>query len=249
MIESLLNLIQQNTEWAVGIVFVVALLESVAIVGLLIPGWLLLVGVGGLIGGDVLPFYPIVIAAYFGAVIGEYFSYWLGYHYHQPILAWKFVARHQGLIDKSRQFFHRHGISGVFIGRFFGPTRAVVPFIAGVAGMRQITFFWVNMISGLFWAPLYLIPGILVGAAVTLDESVGNYLIGILVLVSIAATVAWNYSKLAWVNWRKPAMRGMALFKAGLSWSIFLLTLVIFMRSIYWPMLGKILDVLVSKVS
>ncbi|MCF6193114.1 MAG: DedA family protein, partial [Kangiellaceae bacterium] len=163
--ESILATIQQHSEWAWLIVFIIAFAESMAIIGLLIPGWALLLGVGTLIGTDVLEFLPIVISAYFGAVIGEYLSFYVGYHYHDQILKWRFVATHQKLIDRTRDFFEKHGAMGVFIGRFIGPIRAVIPLIAGVAEMPKRTFFWVNLTSGLIWAPLYLIPGILVGVA------------------------------------------------------------------------------------
>ena len=56
MVESILEFIKQNSELAWLVIFVVAFLESMAIVGLLIPGWVLLVGVGTLIGADALSF-------------------------------------------------------------------------------------------------------------------------------------------------------------------------------------------------
>ena len=137
MIESILEFIKQNSEFAWAVIFVVAFLESMAIVGLLVPGWVLLVAVGTLVGADVLSFYPIVFSAYLGAVIGEYISFHFGYHYHEKILSWQFVAKHKNLIRLCRRFFHRHGVGGVFIGRFFGPTRAVIPLVAGISEMNK----------------------------------------------------------------------------------------------------------------
>jgi len=179
--ESLLNLVHQYAEWAWLIVFVIAFAESMAIIGLLIPGWALLLGIGTMIGADLLQFFPIVTSAYLGAVIGEYLSFYVGYHYHEPILKWKYLARHQGLIDQSREFFDKHGAAGVFFGRFIGPIRAVIPLIAGISEMPKRTFFWVNLTSGVIWAPLYLIPGILIGAAYNLNSETSTALIFILV--------------------------------------------------------------------
>lgn len=248
MIQSILLFIEQNAEWAALIVFIVALLESIAIVGLLIPGWLLLVGIGTLIGVDVLSFYPIAIAAYLGAVIGEYFSFLIGYHYHEKVLSIPFVAKHQKLIDKSHEFFEKHGISGVFFGRFFGPTRAVVPLIAGISEMNQKTFFWVNVLSGLIWAPLYLIPGILVGAAFALEKQSGYYLVFILTLIAIMATIAWNYSKSYFKSRESQIISSLPLIKMGLSWIIFVVMNAIFIASPYWPLMLDILSVVLDKL-
>lgn len=246
MIETILAFIQQNSEWAFVIIFIVAFLESIAIVGLFVPGWLLLVGVGTLIGADVLMFYPIAFAAYAGAVIGEYLSYLIGYRYHDTVLSWAFVAKHEKLINKSREFFEKHGVSGVFIGRFFGPTRAVVPLIAGISEMRKITFFWVNIISGLIWAPLYLIPGILIGAAVNLEANASQTLIILFVLIAIGVTIVWNYSsKLLKEN---NEIKMLAFFKAGLAWAILLVMLILLFKSEYGVLIKNVLMVVYSKL-
>ena len=49
---------------------------------------------------------------------------------------------------------------GVFLGRFFGPLRAVVPLVAGICGMAQIPFQAANVTSALVWATLILAPGV-----------------------------------------------------------------------------------------
>jgi len=247
MSESILSFIEQNAQWAALIIFAIAFLESVAIVGLLIPGWLLLVGVGTLVGADVLDFYSVVIAAYLGAVIGEYLSFLIGFHYHEKVLAWPFVAKHQKLIDKSHEFFAKHGVSGVFLGRFFGPTRAVVPLIAGISEMPQRTFFWVNIISGVIWAPAYLTPGILVGAAVTLEDEARNFLVFILAMIAIFATLAWNYSRTFIKQFRQQSLQSMSGLKMALAWMIVVSMVVILVNSNYWPLVGQIVEVVVSR--
>lgn len=247
MIESILLFVENNSHWAWLIIFVVAFLESMAIVGLLIPGWLLLVGFGTLIGADALPFYPIVFAAYLGAVVGEYLSFLAGYYYHEKILRWPFVAKHDKLIDAAKTFFEKHGIGGVFIGRFFGPTRAVIPLAAGIAEMNRLTFAWVNLVSGLIWAPLYLIPGILVGAAFNLEKETAYHLIFICCLVIFTATIAISKSNQYWkATYRKGEKQ--KLYLVVLWWAIALTCFAIFARSEYWDLLIQILKVVVNKL-
>ena len=50
--EAILQTIQQHAEWAWFIVFLIAFLESLAIIGILVPGWVLLVGVGTMIEAE-----------------------------------------------------------------------------------------------------------------------------------------------------------------------------------------------------
>jgi membrane protein DedA with SNARE-associated domain len=46
----------------------------------------------------------------------------------------------------------------VFLGHFFGPIRAVIPVIAGMAAMRQIPFQIANITSAFLWAGGVIAP-------------------------------------------------------------------------------------------
>jgi membrane protein DedA with SNARE-associated domain len=246
MIHNIISFIESHAEWATVIVFLIAFIESFVVIGLFLPGWVLLLSIGGLIGADVLNFYSIVIAAYFGAVLGEYISFHLGYYYHQQILEWPFVAKHQKLIKYSHDFFDKHGTSGVFIGRFFGPARSFIPFIAGVCEMSKHKFFWVNAFSGLLWAPLYLIPGILAGAAFKLDQEQSYYLLLTLVVIGIGFGLVYKFNRVLFHPDNQP--RFLILIKALLSWIIVIYMLIIFMRSPLWALAKNILSVVWSKL-
>ncbi len=248
MSETILEFIRNQSDLAWCVVFVVAFLESMAIIGLLVPGWLLLVGAGTLIGSEVLSFYPIALSAYLGAVLGEYLSFHLGYHYHQKILQIAFFNRHEKLIEASKVFFAKHGVAGVFIGRFFGPTRAVIPLAAGISEMPKVTFIWVNLLSGLLWAPLYLIPGIMVGAAFKLESGESTQLLIILAVVGGAFALAFKSSYQYWHRHYHEQAIKVVLLKPVLWWAIALTSLLIFIKSPQWELFMQIFRVFVSKL-
>jgi len=248
--DAILQAIQQNAEWAWLIVFIIAFVESAAVIGLFMPGWVLLVGIGTMIGADILDFWPIVISAYLGAVIGEYLSYLLGYHYHEPILKRKLFSSHQTMIDYARSFFEKHGAAGVFFGRFLGPVRAVLPFIAGICEMSQKTFLWVNLSSGLIWAPLYLIPGILVGAAFDLEEETAMQLLFILVLIGLILWMAISQSKklIKLYASETEQNRYFAILNTALSWVLFVVLVSVLLASSYYEFLNQILGLVWTKL-
>lgn len=81
------------------VTFCIAAIESIAILGLLVPGSVFMTGIGTLIGAGVLPFWPTLIWAMCGAIIGDGISYWFGHHYHDRIrLLWPFRRFPQGLM-------------------------------------------------------------------------------------------------------------------------------------------------------
>jgi len=140
-----------------------ALLESLAIVGVLIPGVIILFGAGTLIGAGVIDFWSSCLWAVAGAIIGDGLSYWLGHHFDYLTARFKWFQLHPDHLKKGIEFFQRYGDLSVSLGRFFGPIRAVVPLVAGLLHMPPRRFYLANILSALIWAPAYLLPGMLVG--------------------------------------------------------------------------------------
>jgi len=56
-------------------------------------------------------------------------------------------------------FFKRYGVHSVFIGRFLGPLRAVVPLVAGMMHMPPLRFNTANVLSAVVWAPALVLFG------------------------------------------------------------------------------------------
>lgn len=163
LFDQLLEWIRQNPDWAGLVVFGVALAESLAIVGVLVPGVIILLGAGALIGTGVLDFWSITAWAVAGAIVGDGLSYWLGHHFEYLTARWRWFRLHPDHLEKGIRFFHDYGDISIALGRFFGPIRAIVPLVAGLMRMPPKRFFIANVLSALVWAPAYLAPGILLG--------------------------------------------------------------------------------------
>lgn len=54
----------------------------------------------------------------------------------------------------------------ILVGRFVGPTRPLVPMVAGMLDLPVAKFITPNIIGCLLWPPFYFLPGILAGAAI-----------------------------------------------------------------------------------
>ena len=156
---AIMHFIENNQIWAVPIIFALAFGESLAVISLLVPATAILLGAGALIGAGAISLLPVLIAASLGAVVGDWVSYWLGKHYHQKIITSWPLNKHPKLVYRAEQFFHRYGTLGVFIGRFFGPLRAIVPLIAGTMHMPTTKFNFANIASAPIWAFVLLAPG------------------------------------------------------------------------------------------
>lgn len=146
--------------WAL---LLVAFLESLAIAGLILPGVVLLTALSALAGQQQLAWYWLLLSGFIGAVLGDGLSFWLGHHFRDNVKHWWPFNRHPQWLSKGQHFFHRYGGFSIFIGRFVGPVRPVIPLVAGMLKMSVRHFTWINLISALLWAPAYLLPGYLLG--------------------------------------------------------------------------------------
>jgi membrane protein DedA with SNARE-associated domain len=69
------------------------------------------------------------------------------------------MKRNPELLPRGIRFFERYGGLSVFIGRFFGPLRAIIPLAAGVLQMPSGRFWFANVTSALVWAPMLIFVG------------------------------------------------------------------------------------------
>ncbi|MFG6667447.1 bifunctional DedA family/phosphatase PAP2 family protein [Halomonas sp. HNIBRBA4712] len=145
------------------IVFLVSMLESLAVVGLLVPGVVLVTVAASMAGHQDVDMFLLLLAAFFGAVVGDGASFKLGYDHREQVTSRWPLAQHPEWLGRGARFFERYGIYSVFIGRFVGPVRPIIPLVAGMMRMRPRTFLWANVSSALIWAPAYVLPGYLLG--------------------------------------------------------------------------------------
>jgi len=163
IVQPLLAFIAAHAHWAAAIMFITAFGESFAFLSLLFPGTTLLIAAGTLMSNGTLPYTPVLIGAVLGATLGDSVSYWIGRRFGGGIATlWPF-SRSPELLPSGVKFFARHGGKSVFIGRFFGPVRAVIPLAAGIMQMPRGWFWLANIGSAVVWAPMLLFVGDLAG--------------------------------------------------------------------------------------
>jgi membrane protein DedA with SNARE-associated domain len=156
---TVVEFVRNNRSWAPFIIAGLAFCESVAFLSLFVPATVILIAISAFIGVAGLEFWPLWLGAAVGAATGDLVSYALGRRFRTSIYRLWPLSSHPHLIGKGERFFCRHGPWGVFIGRFFGPARAVVPLVAGVFEMRLPLFMVVNFASAFVWAFALLAPG------------------------------------------------------------------------------------------
>jgi len=150
------DFVRQHQAWGPPIMFALAFGESLAFISLLLPAWLALVSIGGLVGNSGVSLLPILFAAALGAALGDWLSYWIGVKLGPPVAHVWPLSRHPDLIPRGELFVKKWGIAAIFVGRFFGPLRASVPLVAGIFHMPYWRFQFANFTSAFVWAAVLI---------------------------------------------------------------------------------------------
>jgi membrane protein DedA with SNARE-associated domain len=191
-IDTAVDLVALNPNAALGVVFLAAVIEAVAVLGILVPGTPILMAVAGaaaMAGQSMLPFLALAIV---GAVIGDFVSFWAGRRFSDRLRrVWPF-SRRPALIGNAERFFDRYGIYSVALCRFIPVLRSTVPLVAGMAGMRQRRFVSANVVSACVWAPVHIYPAALAGLSLGRLRD-GDWQSGVLwgVVLLAGCGVAW----------------------------------------------------------
>lgn len=182
----LLAWLNANPEWAGFVTFIISASESVAIIGTIVPGSITMTALGALAGAGVIPLWETLFFATLGAIVGDGISYWMGHYFKDKLhQMWPF-KNNPAILGRGEMFVHKYGIMSVFIGRFIGPVRALVPLVAGMLGMKPLQFTIANVTSAIGWAPAYLLPGMLLGAvSMELPPDIALHVILVLLLVML----------------------------------------------------------------
>lgn len=193
----LLDWFAAHPHWTGLAVGLVAFLESLAVVGLLVPGAVAMFAFGALIEAGSVSFGVVWAWAVAGAIAGDGISFWLGRRYGSHLRGLWPLSRYPAAIEHGVRFFAAHGGKSVVIGRFVGPVRPIIPAVAGMMGMPAWRFAVANVVSAVFWAPAYLLPGMVFAASLAVAAAVATRLATVIVLALVVAWAAWRLLMLA----------------------------------------------------
>lgn len=196
---SLWQMLHAHPEWIAVAIGLLAFIECFAIIGLIVPGVVMLYAAAFVAGAGEVGLWWALACAVTGAVLGDSASYLLGRRFGPAIRVFPPFARHPEWITRGERFFLRHGTAGIALGRFVGPIRPIVPLIAGMLRFPSLRFHVVNIGSALLWAPAYILPGFLVGASLqqAIDPPPG-LLLGLL----IGVLWCWGMGRLTSAAWQ-----------------------------------------------
>jgi membrane-associated protein len=160
--------------------------ETGLLVGFFLPGDSLLITAGLVAAAGHLNLWLLFVLLSLAAITGDSVGYAIGYR-AGPVLFTRpksllFNPRH---LDRTREFYARHGAKTIVIARFVPLIRTFAPVVAGVGQMEYRRFVIYNVAGGVGWTVGMTSAGYLLGRAIPNISSYVHVVVLIVIVLSL----------------------------------------------------------------
>lgn len=159
----LFEIVNDYRNWTYLILFLIIFMETGLIVTPFLPGDSLLFAAGTLAALGLLNIWLLLGLLCVAAFVGDSVNFSVGKFFGQKIFERKFRLIKREHLDRTHQFYEKHGGKTIIIARFIPIIRTFAPFIAGVGNMHYGRFITFNLGGGVLWVVLFSMGGYFFG--------------------------------------------------------------------------------------
>lgn len=169
-------------------------LEVGIIVGFFVPGEIATIMGGVIASQHRTSLVLMLIVVWAAAVLGNFSGYEIGNVFGDRVLRFGPLKDNRH-VDKAKDLLARRGGLAVVVGRWIAVVRAILPGIAGMAGMDRPVFMLWSAVGGVAWGTMWVMLGYAAGLSyVHILNAAGKSSIYVLagVVVLVVGFVAWR---------------------------------------------------------
>ncbi|MEA9389125.1 DedA family protein [Acerihabitans sp. TG2] len=197
----LAELVAQYGVWVYAILFLILFCETGLVVTPFLPGDSLLFVAGALaaLPSNQLDVHTMALLMALAAVLGDAVNYTIGRLFGEKLFSnpdSKLFRR--SYLDKTHQFYARHGGKTIILARFVPIVRTFAPFVAGMGHMSYRHFALFNITGGVLWVALFTYAGYWFGDLPVVQENLKLLIVGIIVLSILPGVIEiWRHKRAA----------------------------------------------------
>ena len=152
--------------WIYAILFLIIFCETGLVVTPFLPGDSLLFVAGALaaLPGNPMNVHLIALCLVIAAVLGDASNYTIGRFFGEKLFSNpNSKIFKQSYLDKTHQFYKKHGGKTIILARFVPIVRTFAPFVAGMGHMSYRHFALYNVTGGIAWVAIFAYAGYFFG--------------------------------------------------------------------------------------
>ncbi|ACS86352.1 DedA family protein [Musicola paradisiaca] len=195
----LAELVAQYGVWIYAILFLILFCETGLVVTPFLPGDSLLFVAGALaaLPSNALDVHFMVVVMVVAAVLGDAVNYIIGRLFGEKLFRnpdSKIFRR--SYLDKTHQFYHRHGGKTIILARFVPIVRTFAPFVAGMGHMRYRHFALYNIAGALLWVLLFTYAGYFFGDLPVVQSNLKLLIVAIIFISILPGVIEiWRHKR------------------------------------------------------
>jgi membrane-associated protein len=174
--------------WTYLILFLIVFCETGLVVTPFLPGDSLLFAAGAFAALGALDAWWLFLLLSAAAILGDTVNYWIGKAIGPRAFSGDLRFLKKRHLDRTREFYERHGGKTIVLARFIPIIRTFAPFVAGVAVMTYGRFILYNIAGGVAWVGIFVLAGHLFGNLPAVRENF-SYVIVVIILLSVLPLV------------------------------------------------------------
>ena len=171
-----------------AILFLILFAETGFVFTPFLPGDSLLFAAGAFAALGSFNLWILLLLLWLAAFLGDTVNYWIGHFFGQKLIDNPKVPINQHHIDKTQEFYKKHGGVTIFLARFIPIIRTFAPFVAGIGKMEYAKFLGYNILGGFVWVFLFTIVGYFFGNIPVVKKNFSLIIIAI-ILISVLPMV------------------------------------------------------------
>ena len=181
--QHLTELAAQYGAWIYGILFLIIFCETGLVVMPLLPGDSLLFAAGSIAAIGKMNIHLMVVLLIIAAILGDAVNFVIGKYFGEKLFSNpNSKIFKQSHLQKTQQFYAKHGGKTIILARFIPIVRTFAPFVAGMGHMTYHHFLAYNVIGGVLWVTIFSYLGYFFGNLPIVKDNLSLVLIAIIVL-------------------------------------------------------------------
>lgn len=178
--------------WVYALLFAIIFAETGFVVTPFLPGDSLLFAAGALAAGSGLDVTTLCLLLITASFTGDNTNYWIGRRLGPKVFR-SSEARflNHAYLERTREFFERHGGKTVFLARFLPILRTFAPFVAGVGHMPYLRFIGFSLSGSIAWILLFVLAGYYFGSIPVVRQNIMLVMLGIVIVSILPGLIVW----------------------------------------------------------
>jgi membrane-associated protein len=182
--------------WIYLILFLIIFCETGLVVTPFLPGDSLLFVAGTLAATGAMDVHGLFVLLVAASFCGDNSNYWIGRAVGPRVFrrekSWAFNPVY---LERTQQFYERHGGKTIIIARFAPIVRTFAPFVAGIGRMRYGRFLFYSFSGSVFWIGAITYAGYYFGNIPVVRQNLSLAVIGIIILSIMPGIVGYARSR------------------------------------------------------